>query len=107
VEHPFRKPPSRPASASRERSAPTPPDNAPQAQKALPMADNAHHTDHEPRTVTRDNGDARGWFAYSPTRQQWRSLTPSGALAYHADAREAELHLRHSLPSGYRPSPRP
>jgi hypothetical protein len=49
----------------------------------------------------------QGWFEYSPLRQQWRSLTPSGALAYHADAREAELHLRHSLPSGYRPSPRP
>jgi hypothetical protein len=49
----------------------------------------------------------QGWFEYSPLRQQWRSLTVSGELAYHADAREAELHLRHSLPSGNRRSPRP
>jgi len=71
------------------------------------MADNAHNSDNEPETVTREGGDVLGWFTYSPTRQQWRSLTPCGALAYHADAREAELHLRHSLPSGNRPSPRP
>ena len=71
------------------------------------MAKNAHTTDHEPETVTREGRDVLGWFAYSPTRQQWRSLTPSGALAYHADAYEARLHLHRSKPSGYRPSPRP
>jgi len=71
------------------------------------MADNAHHTDHEPQTVTREGGDTLGWLAYSPTRQQWRSLTPSGALAYHVDAYEARLHLHRSKPSGNRRSPRP
>jgi hypothetical protein len=87
-------------------NAPTP-TNAPKAQETYPMDENAHNGDQEPSIVTADNGDALGWFAYSPTRQQWRSLTPSGTLAFHADAREAELHLRHSLPSGNRPSPRP
>jgi hypothetical protein len=71
------------------------------------MTKNAHNSDNEPETVTREGGDTLGWLAYSPTRQQWRSLTPSGALAYHADAYEARLHLHRSKPSGYRPSPRP
>jgi len=71
------------------------------------MPEKAHTADHEPQTVTREGGDVLGWFAYSPTCQQWRSLTPSGALAYHVDAYEARLHLHCSRPSGYRPSPRP
>jgi len=71
------------------------------------MPEKAPTAGHEPQTVTREGEDVLGWFAYSPTRQQWRSLTPSGALAYHADAYEARLHLHCSKPSGNRPSPRP
>ena len=71
------------------------------------MTKNAHTADNEPQTVTREGGAVLGWFIYSPTRQQWRSLTPCGALAHHVDAYEARLHLHLSKPSGYRPSSRP
>ena len=71
------------------------------------MDDKAHPHNLEPQTVTREGDDALGWMAYSPAREQWRTLTPSGALAYHASAYEARLHLHCSKPSRYRPSPRP
>ena len=61
------------------------------------MTDNTHSTDHRPETVTRA-GAPLGWLAYSPLRQQWRSLTVSGAIAYHADAHDAKIHLCYSQP---------
>ena len=69
------------------------------------MADNAHPTDHEPRPAPL--GAPIGWAEYSPMRQQWRSLTACGWLAYHATAEDAERHLSQYLPPRYRPSPRP
>jgi hypothetical protein len=74
------------------------------------MPEKAHNTDHEPQTVTHADaplGAAIGWAEYSPTRQQWRSLTRDGALAYHATADDAERHLTNLLPPRNRPSPRP
>lgn len=86
------------------------PTNAPEAQKALPMDQNQHKTAHAPRPKTHAAaplGAPIGWAEFSPIRQQWRSLTPDGALAYHATADAAERHLSALLPPRNRPSSRP
>lgn len=74
------------------------------------MNQNQHETAHAacPDThAAAPLGAPVGWTEFSPIRQQWRSLTPDGALAYHATADDAERHLSALLPPRNRPSPRP